>query len=90
MPAKPKTADRRDIELRAYLIWESEGRPHGREAEHWHRAEAEIFGVKKKAPAKKKAAAKPVLKAVEKPVETPAEKPAAKKAAAKRKTKKKS
>jgi hypothetical protein len=35
---------RRDIEIRAYLIWESEGRPHGREHEHWARAEAEILG----------------------------------------------
>lgn len=47
---------RRAIEVRAYLIWESESRPHGREKEHWLRAEAEILGTK---PAKKAAAAKP-------------------------------
>lgn len=29
------------IEERAYAIWESEGKPHGREVEHWLRAEAE-------------------------------------------------
>jgi hypothetical protein len=34
---------RREIQLRAYLIWENEGRPHGREKEHWRRAEAEIL-----------------------------------------------
>jgi hypothetical protein len=27
---------------RAYAIWESEGRPHGRDYEHWLRAEREI------------------------------------------------
>ena len=46
---------RRKIEVRAYLIWEGEGRPHGREKEHWQRAEAETLG---KAPAKKASAAK--------------------------------
>ena len=46
---------RRAIEVRAYLIWECEGRPHGREKEHWRRAEAEIMG---KAPAKKAPPAK--------------------------------
>lgn len=30
------------IRARAHEIWESEGRPEGREAEHWMRAEAEI------------------------------------------------
>jgi len=57
MKAKPAISDdiRREIEVRAYLIWESEGKPHGREKEHWMRAEAEILGRK---PAKKAAAAK--------------------------------
>ncbi len=32
----------RRIEERAYAIWESEGRPHGRDREHWHKAEAQI------------------------------------------------
>jgi hypothetical protein len=30
------------IEQRAYEIWESEGRPHGRHGDHWQRAEAEV------------------------------------------------
>jgi hypothetical protein len=62
MKAKAATTEnlRHQIELRAYRIWESEGRPHGREAEHWRRAEAEILGAK---PAvKAKTAAKPKTK----------------------------
>ena len=46
---------RRKIEVRAYLIWEGEGRPHGREKEHWQRAEADILGTK---PVKKASTAK--------------------------------
>lgn len=30
------------IRQRAYEIWEEEGRPEGREAEHWRRAEEEF------------------------------------------------
>lgn len=30
------------IRQRAYYLWEHEGRPEGREAEHWHRARAEV------------------------------------------------
>jgi hypothetical protein len=30
------------IRERAHEIWVSEGRPHGRDAEHWQKAEAEI------------------------------------------------
>ena len=33
------------IKLRAYLLWEQEGRPEGRAEEHWLRAEAEMAGV---------------------------------------------
>jgi hypothetical protein len=32
------------VRTRAYEIWEAEGRPHGRDAEHWFRALAEIAG----------------------------------------------
>jgi Protein of unknown function (DUF2934) len=32
------------IERRAYELWEAEGRPQGRELEHWLRAEAELKG----------------------------------------------
>jgi Protein of unknown function (DUF2934) len=27
----------------AYFIWESEGHPIGREAEHWHEAEMQLY-----------------------------------------------
>ncbi len=30
---------------RAYEIWEGEGRPHGRDREHWFLAEAELSTV---------------------------------------------
>ena len=36
------TDKQRRIRERAYEIWQREGRPHGRDAEHWQRAEAEI------------------------------------------------
>ncbi len=31
-----------EIAKRAYAIWEVEGRPNGRQIEHWLRAEAEL------------------------------------------------
>ncbi|SNR44296.1 DUF2934 domain-containing protein [Paracoccus sediminis] len=34
--------DQERIKQRAHEIWESEGRPEGREAEHWSRAEEEL------------------------------------------------
>jgi len=34
--------EERAIRERAYEIWESEGRPDGRGAEHWNQARAEI------------------------------------------------
>jgi hypothetical protein len=34
-----------DIATRAYYIWESEGRPEGRDQEHWFRALAEAGTV---------------------------------------------
>jgi hypothetical protein len=30
------------IRERAYALWEEEGRPDGKDLDHWHRAEAEI------------------------------------------------
>ncbi|WP_207458327.1 DUF2934 domain-containing protein [Azospirillum sp. SYSU D00513] len=33
------------VRERAYQIWEEEGRPNGRENEHWMRAEAELSGT---------------------------------------------
>ncbi len=32
------------IRMRAYAIWESENRPHGRDREHWERAAREVAG----------------------------------------------
>jgi hypothetical protein len=34
---------REQIAARAYAIWEQEGRPFGREIEHWLRAERELM-----------------------------------------------
>lgn len=58
MSAKNPISDdiRRKIQLCAYHIWEREGRPEGRQHEHWQMAEAEILGDK---PASKPVAAKP-------------------------------
>jgi len=36
------TERRASIEARAYAIWEHEGRPDGKDLEHWLRAEAEV------------------------------------------------
>ena len=57
------TSDLRDlISQRAYQIWEEEGRPEGRQEEHWVRAEMEVLGgpgtgrkTRRKAPASSKA-----------------------------------
>ena len=35
-----------EIAKRAYCLWEVEGRPSGRELEHWLRAEAEVRGAR--------------------------------------------
>lgn len=37
-PARPSEEE---ISARAYAIWEAEGRPEGRDREHWFRAKAE-------------------------------------------------
>ena len=55
------------VQERSYLIWEREGRPHGRSLEHWRMAEAELQAereAKAKAPRAKRTAspAKPVAK----------------------------
>ena len=72
--------NREKVLKKAYEIWEAEGRPHGRDMEHWLKAELMIGGTPaKKAPAKKAPAKKPAAK---KPA---AKKPAAKKAAPKAK-----
>ena len=37
------------IRQRAYERWEQEGRPDGRDRDHWHQAEAEIKSVRSRA-----------------------------------------
>jgi hypothetical protein len=39
---KVKSSDEQTIQARAYSIWIEEGRPHGRDAEHWRRASEEL------------------------------------------------
>ncbi|PKU23998.1 DUF2934 domain-containing protein [Telmatospirillum siberiense] len=46
------------ISLRAFQIWEAEGRPEGRELEHWLRAEIELRVVPSPAKARPSAAPK--------------------------------
>jgi hypothetical protein len=47
-PAKPTTESlRKQIEARAYALWERAGRPHGRHEEHWARAEKELLSESK-------------------------------------------
>jgi hypothetical protein len=60
------SAEKKQIEQTAYRIWEENGRPHGRDMDHWLAAEAEVTA---KAPAKTKpakAAAKPKAEAPKK------------------------
>ena len=40
---------RRQVEARAYALWESEGKPQGRDLDHWLQAEAEIMGARETA-----------------------------------------
>jgi len=40
---------RKEIEKRAYEIWEQTGRPQGRDLDHWLRAEAELAAPDRKA-----------------------------------------
>ncbi len=59
MPAQPARRDvemglisapdrtdamRKLIAVRAYELWENQGRPRGRDVLHWHQAEQEIMG----------------------------------------------
>lgn len=54
------TVSEAEIGLRAYHIWEAEGKPAGKDFDHWLRAEAELAGAAstKKSEAAKKAAVK--------------------------------
>ena len=71
MKAKTPISDdiRKQIELRAYFVWNRTGRPEGCQQEHWALAEAEILSEQTapkaaapKKPAKKSTAAKPAAK----------------------------
>lgn len=42
-PPVQKTITEDEIRLRSYLIWEREGRPHGRDKLHWQMAIAELI-----------------------------------------------
>ena len=66
----------------AYAIWEAEGRPTGRDAEHWKQAEDQVAAAESgSAGTKRKAAASPVARA------TPPAKPGATSPRAKRSSK---
>jgi hypothetical protein len=62
------------IRQRAHAIWEREGRPHGRDQEHWDRAEKEVVAEDAAAEKPAKAPAKP---RVAKPKAAAAAKPSA-------------
>ena len=51
-----------EVSLRAYQIWESEGKPVGKDFEHWLRAKAELAPVAEKPAAKKASARKPAAR----------------------------
>lgn len=43
MPSDRKpTPSEEEIRIRSYLIWEREGRPNGKDREHWLKAKAEL------------------------------------------------
>jgi len=62
------------IRTRAYAIWEAEGRPNGRDLDHWLQAEAENGKPRRRAPAapRAKAPAKAARKAPAKRTAPPA------------------
>ena len=71
------------IRARAYEIWEREGQPGGRDAEHWQQAVDELNAESAKA-AKPKAPRRTTKAAADKPAKAPAAKPTAAKPAASR------
>lgn len=40
-----REALRKQVEVRAYALWEGEGRPYGRDLDHWRRAESGILST---------------------------------------------
>lgn len=55
------TKNEAEVGLRAYRIWEAEGKPHGKDFDHWLKAEAELMSEVK--PAHKRATPKNTAKA---------------------------
>lgn len=51
------------ISLRAFQIWEAEGRPQGQDLEHWLRAEIELRVVPGAVPVKAKSSSAPKVSA---------------------------
>ena len=37
-----------EVAQRAYLLWEQEGSPHGKDVEYWLKAEAQLLAAQKK------------------------------------------
>jgi hypothetical protein len=64
---------KQQVQLRSYQIWEKEGRPHGRDQEHWFRAERELAATDRPV---KRAAARSTTRAATKAA--PAKKAASK------------
>lgn len=40
-----ESRNEQSVRERAYFIWEKEGKPHGRDRDHWAMAERELFSV---------------------------------------------
>ncbi len=68
-----QAASNEAISARAYQLWEEEGRPHGRDGEHWARAAAELVtnGSAPVATAPVKRTAKPKMKEAAAPADVP-------------------
>ena len=56
------------VAVRAYEIWEKQGRPHGRDREHWLQAAAELKAIEAKRKPKPKPAQLRVVPAARQPV----------------------
>jgi hypothetical protein len=62
---------KQDVQLRSYQIWEQEGRPNGRDQEHWFQAERELAAKER---AVKTVAARSAAGASAKAASTPSKK----------------
>jgi Protein of unknown function (DUF2934) len=50
-PRPPAEMRHKQVEARAYALWEKEGRPHGHDLDHWLRAEIQIVAARAPNPA---------------------------------------